>query len=87
MVTQSSNADIANWGLEFDERMCAIMWVRRAGLAACAEISVFADSTLVTITLDVAWCSIARIAKRSVTVDTAMACLVAVESGKCCMII
>jgi hypothetical protein len=80
MISKSSNADIADWSLELDQRVSSVVRVRRAGLAAGTEIGIVADSALVSITLDVCLSTIALIAKRAVTVDTVVASLAAVWS-------
>jgi hypothetical protein len=78
MITESCNADIANWSFELDERVSSVVIVGWAGLAASTEIGIVANGTLESVTLDVRRGSIAVIAKRSVTVDAVVASLAAV---------
>ena len=61
---------VPDWCLEFDERMCSIVVVRRESLAIGAEISVVANSTLVTITNDV---GILVCAEWAITMDSVVA--------------
>jgi hypothetical protein len=77
MVTQSSNADIADWGLEFDKRVSAVVAVRWASLAAGTEVGVVADGALVAVTLDIGLHSVVGVAQRTITVDAVVAGLAA----------
>jgi small basic protein len=69
MITHGCNADIANGGLELDQRMSAVMLVRWAGLAIGTEISVMADCTLVTVASNIVGLVDT---KRTITVDSVM---------------
>jgi hypothetical protein len=80
MITKSSNADIANRGLELDQRMSAVVWIGRASLATGAEVGIVADSALVSITLDICLNTVALAAKRTITIDTVVTSLAAVRS-------
>jgi hypothetical protein len=80
VVTQSSNANIADWGLEFDERMGSVVAVRWASLTAGTEVGVVADGALVTITDNVGLPSAVGIAKRSITEDACVTRFAAVPT-------
>jgi hypothetical protein len=77
MITQSSNADIADWGLEFDERVGSVVSIRWASLTAGTEVGVVAYGALVAVTLDVGLNSVVRVAERTITVDAVVAGLAA----------
>lgn len=78
MITKSCDADISDRCLELDERVSAVVRVRRAGLAVGTEVGVMAYSTLEAITLDEALNAVVGIAERSVTVDAMVAGLAGV---------
>jgi hypothetical protein len=78
MVAQSSNADIADRGLEFDERVGSVVTVGWAGLTAGTEVGVVADCALVAVTLNISLDSVVGVAKRTITVDAVVASLAAV---------
>ena len=78
VISKSSNADVADWSLEFDQRMSSVVWVRRAGLAAGTEVGIVADSALISVTLDICRSTITLIAKRAVAVDAVVASFAAV---------
>jgi len=46
VLAHRSNADIADWSLEFDQWMRPIVMIARVGLAVAAEVRVVANSTL-----------------------------------------
>jgi hypothetical protein len=77
MITQSSNADIADWGLEFDERVGSVVAVRWASLTAGTEVGVVAYGALEAVSLDVGLDSVVGVAERTITVDSVMAGLAA----------
>ena len=68
MITKSSDADIADWGLELNQRVSTIVWVGWASLAAGTEIGIVADSALVSVTLDVCLSSHGLSADRTIAV-------------------
>jgi hypothetical protein len=84
MIAQSCNTDVANWGLEFDEGMGAVVGIRGAGLTASTEIGVVADGALVPVSLDIGLGAI--LAKRAVAVNTVVACLATVQSRQSCSV-
>ena len=53
MITESSDANITNGGLELYKWVCFVVVIGWAGLAICAEVGVMADSALETIARDV----------------------------------
>jgi hypothetical protein len=87
VITQSSDRDVANRSLELDERVRSVVWVRGASLAAGTEVSIVADSALVTVSLDERLSAVARVAKWPVTVYAMVASLVDEGTGQRCMIV
>jgi hypothetical protein len=69
VLASGSDADVADWSLELDKWVSLVVGVGRAGLALGAEVSVVADSALVTITDDVSGRTAARVAQRTVAAD------------------
>ena len=78
VITESRNADIADRRLEFDKGMSSVVQITRAGFAAGTEISVVTHGALVAVSLDIGLNAIARVAKRTVTIDAMMASLTVV---------
>jgi hypothetical protein len=78
MITQSSNADVADWGLELDQRVSSVVAVGWAGLTVGTEVGVVADGALVAVTLDESLVPVLGVAKGTVTVDAVVAGLAAV---------
>lgn len=72
MITHGRNADAANRSLDLDNRVSLAVKVGWASLAAGTEVGIMADSTLVTVTLDVV---ALVLAERAITVDTAVSLL------------
>jgi hypothetical protein len=87
MITDSSDTDIADRSLEFNQGVSLVVWVRWASLAAGTEIGVMADSTLVSITLDIRLSTIGTVAKRSITVDAMVTSLGSIRSRHGCDIV
>jgi len=83
VIPHSCDADIADRSLELDERVGLVVSVGWASLTIGTEVGVIADSTLVSITLDVGWRSIVAVAKRSIAVDTVVTSLASAISGDC----
>jgi hypothetical protein len=75
MITESGDADIADGGLELDERMSLVVWVRWDGFTAGTEVGIVANSTLVSVSLNVGLGTIGVVAKRTITVDTVVTSL------------
>jgi hypothetical protein len=67
MITHRGNANIADRGLELDERVGPVVDIVWASLAAGTEISVVTDSALIAVTADI---QRLRCTQRSVTVNT-----------------
>ena len=82
MITQSCDTDVSDRSLELDERMGFVVRVRWACLAAGTEVSIVADSTLVSVALDKGLMTVSAIAERSVTVDAVVASLGSIDSGQ-----
>lgn len=82
MITQSCDADIADWCLEFDERVSSVVWVGRAGFTASTEVGIVADSALVSVSLNIGLNTVARVAKRTITIDAVMTGLADKRSGQ-----
>lgn len=83
MITHSSNTNIADWSLDFDERVSFVVWVGWTGLAIGAEICVMADSTLVAIASNVCCNTTSNSTERAIAVDTMMSDL-AVRNALVC---
>lgn len=87
MITHGRNANVADWSLEFDERMGAVVEIRWARFTVGAKIGIVADGALVSVTLNVRLTAIASIAKRSVTVDAVVTSLAGECAGQRCDVI
>jgi len=72
VFAHSRNADVADWGLELDQRVSAVVLVARRCFAICAEVHIIADGALVADTLDVGRSSLV-LAKRAIAVDAVVA--------------
>jgi hypothetical protein len=70
-LVDALNRDMSNWNLDLDQGVRLVMRVGRKSLAVGTEVSVVADSTLVTIALDVGFVGVCR-ADGSITVDATM---------------
>jgi len=68
VLVHCGNNDIADWGLEFDQRMSWVMLVAWASFAVATEVGVIAHSTLITNAVNVALILL-LFAQRSVTVN------------------
>jgi hypothetical protein len=53
IFSESGHSDIADWSLELDQGVGAVVNKLRKGLAVGAEVSVVTNGTLVTISSDV----------------------------------
>lgn len=71
MIAHRCNANIADRGLELDERVGPVVNIGWAGLAAGTEIGVIADSALVAVAADV---QRLRGTQRSITVNAVVEC-------------
>lgn len=80
MISKSSDANVADWSLELNQRMSSVVWVCRASLAAGTEVGIMADSALVSITLNICLSTIDFAAERTITIDAVMTSLAAVRS-------
>ena len=69
MLTSGSNANMANRGLELDQRMGLVVGVQGASLAIGTEVEVIADSTLVANATDVSRISTGLSAKWSIAAN------------------
>lgn len=49
MLSQSSDANVADWGPELNERMSLVVLIGRTGFAVGAEVGIVAHSALVAI--------------------------------------
>lgn len=67
MITHCRNADATDWSLDLDHRVGLVVQVGWASLTAGTEVGIMADSTLVTVTLDV---RALVLAKWAITEDT-----------------
>lgn len=83
MLTNGSDADIADGSPELDEGMSLVVLIGWAGLAAGTEIGVMADGTLVSVTNNVCRVSAVQVAERSVTADAVMTRLLAESTRRC----
>jgi hypothetical protein len=72
VLTQSGDADAADWGLELDQRMRAIVPIGRDCLTVGTEVSVVANGALEAHSLDVGQIFLV-FAERTITVDAIMA--------------
>jgi len=71
LVVQSLDAHAADWGLELDQRMSAVVRVAGPSLARSAEVGVMAHRALVAHTRDIGF---AVVAQRAIAVDANVAC-------------
>jgi hypothetical protein len=81
MITHGSNANIADRCLKLDKWMGFVVLIGWASLAAGTEVRVMTDSAFVTVSLDVGLTSIARIAERSIAIDSMMTGLAGIGLG------
>jgi len=71
---------MADWGLELDQWVRLVVRIGRAGLAVGAEVSVMADSTLVTISRNVGRVA-GGTAERTIAADADVHRTMAIDAG------